>query len=100
MWISEHGTLSPVISFLPVWAFAALAHIVCTSLCIERDSGYVIFSVLTTPFIYMALAYALPPIEIRETILPGGPIFQRVARIVLTVVLTTAAIGLAYYDLG
>lgn len=100
LWISENGTLAPVLSFIPVWIFASLTHFVCTSLCIERDSGYVIFSVFTMPFVYMALTYALPPIEIKETILPGGPVVQRITRFILFVGLAAVAIGIAFYDLG
>ena len=101
MWISEHGALSPLISFLPVWLVASVAHVICSTAFTLGSSGYRIYSVFILPFFYMALAYLLPPVEICETILPfGGKWAQRITRGFLIVAMLAVIGGILFYDFG
>ena len=100
MWISEHGALAPWISFVPVWLIAGIAHVVCSTAFTIGTSGYRIYSVFILPFLYMALAYFLPPVEISGTILPFSDIAQKIARGVLVVAFIAAIVGILIYDFG
>ena len=95
MWISEHGALSPLISSLPVWLIALFGHFISFTWLTLGSNNYPIYPIFILPLLYMALTYALPPMEIRATILPfGGKWVQLVARGIICVALIGGMIGL------
>ena len=99
-WISEHGCLATLLSFFPVWMAAAVAQILCLTTFTLGTTAYGFYSLCTIPFLYMALAYFLPPIEISQTILPGGTIVQKFVRGVLVAALLASIAAVVMNDFG